>query len=55
MKEVIIIILAFIALLMPSTANYIDKSDFNQKYECRRSYKEVFGEDYEEIDSDFEK
>ena len=53
--KVFIVILMFIFLLMFPTANDLDKRDFEQKYEIRRSYKDVFGEDYEEIDSDYEK
>lgn len=54
MKEFLIIVLLFIALILPPTANHLDKDNFEQKYEYRRSYKEIFGEDYE-IDSDYEK
>lgn len=54
MEDFIIIILLFICLLIPPAANHLDKDDFEQKYEYRRSYKEIFGENYE-IDSDYEK
>lgn len=51
----LIIALSMTFLLLAPVANYLDKAKFEQKYEMRRSYKDVFGVEYEEIEPNFEK